>query len=103
MLYNLLQTIKDYKGNDYTEGDPPKTVTWQDVIGGAVNSIDSTTTGEEKAKIYRVTIKAYDKPKTVEYTADEISLILSQLKKFTAPLVLGQGEDFFNKTSNKTS
>lgn len=99
MLYNLLEKLKTYDGKDFLEGDPQHIVTWQDVIAGAVNSVDNATTGEEKAKIYRVTIKAYDKPKETKYTADEVALILSQLKKFSLPIVIGQAEDFFNQES----
>jgi hypothetical protein len=101
MTYNLLETIKMYDGKDVLEGDPSKSITWQDVIGGVVNSVDNETTGEVKAKIYRITIKAYDKPKEAQYTADEVATILSQITKFSTPLIIGRAEDFFNQNTKK--
>jgi tRNA(Leu) C34 or U34 (ribose-2'-O)-methylase TrmL len=101
MTYNLLETVKDYEGQPLLKktGETEVPTTWQTIMIDVVNSIDNSTTPEEKKKIFAVTTKAFTNPSAVEYSADEVALILSQIEKFSFPVIIGQADKFFNQST----
>jgi len=102
MTYNLLEKIKGYDGKNLLIGSEgqKKEETWQEIIATLVNTITQDTTPEEKKKIYTITVKAFIKPDLVEYSVEEVALILSQINKYSAlAIVVGEADKFFNKIS----
>src|SRR5258708_34314108 len=102
MIYNLLEVLKDYEGKntkiDETKEDSPP-LDFKYILYTALNITTQQypMTPEEKAKAFFVTQKAYLKPEECELTADEVSFVLSRIKKVYTPLVSGRDEEFFNQ------
>jgi len=103
MKYKLITPVTYYDGKDIPTDDKENSpaMTYKDIVVRALN-IDIPNTQyppDQKAKAFFITKKAFepDAEGMVEFTADDISLILERIKLFFMPVIVGRAEEFFNQ------
>ena len=91
MRLNVMQTLKDYKGEPILNSKDELT-TLREVIYVACNTFatdEKGMTAEEKSKLFQITTKVYEKNE-VSFTVDQLAKIKDRVGKICPPLIYGR-------------
>lgn len=97
MKVDLTASIKNFDGTDIVADDTKKPVTYLDVLGQILINSKQEDTAEIKSKLFQVCTKMYaGKAKEIDFTAEQIALIIERVGHFGTPLVVGRVKELLD-------
>jgi hypothetical protein len=104
MRRDFTQPILNLDGTPGKVGDEP--ITLQTLAMSALNTIteeDRTLTGSERAKRFDIMQRIYARPREVDLTAEQITLLKNLIGKMFAPLAVGRAYELLEQEPKAVS
>ena len=103
MRINVIQTIKDFKGEDIIN-EKKEPITFRDVASAAINTEDNEhrMTAEKKNLAFQIGLKLWS-GKEAELTVDQAAFIKERVGLFYTPVVYGRVCEMLGDVSDKKS